>query len=340
MRRLTLILSDLYLPAEASTTSLPIETVQLPNLEQMLRVADAPLGMVDWRHWLSHDIGVQALGNASIATVASYGLLAADVAATAWLATPVRLEARLDHVRLTDRGLLRLGIAERLTLIEEFSGTFGPQFSIHDAGERGFLLSGLMSANVPTTDPARLLDADIVAGLPGARARELRRLGAEIDMWLHASAFNAARERAGMPRVSSFWLWGGGGEPLTSFPPPSRVDIACFGVDPWLAGFARAVSQFNELTAAPKEYSNDMKADHAIVELTPMSGIEGEGLAALEERWFAPVRTALARGEIDRFRFVANDRCFELHARSSWRFWRRRHGWLAMLRSRARQPKA
>ena len=42
-----------------------------------------------------------------------------------------------------------------------------------------------------------------------ATAGELRRLGTEIEMWLHGAPFNTARERdAGKRRISALWLWG------------------------------------------------------------------------------------------------------------------------------------
>ena len=49
MRRLTLILSDLYLPDEAARGMAVPTTRHLPNLEWLLRFADSPEPIGDWR---------------------------------------------------------------------------------------------------------------------------------------------------------------------------------------------------------------------------------------------------------------------------------------------------
>jgi hypothetical protein len=54
-----------------------------------------------------------------------------------------------------------------------------------------------------------------------------------------------------------------------------------------------------------------------------MSGDAQESLAVLDDNWFVPARTALARGMFRRLDVVANDRCFRIAGRAGWRFWRR-----------------
>ena len=341
MRRLTLILSDLYLPAEASLENLPAPAA-LPGLDWLLRFAQATSLADDWRQWLLLELGLHSLAGQSVAAMAARAWLTPDLAATAWLATPVRLEARLDHVRLVDRGLLRLTFAERQSLMVEFAESFGPGYSLHDAGPRGFVLAGVQAARVATVDPARLLDADIGHAVPhGAQARELRRLGSELDMWLHRSALNDAREHAGLPRISSLWLWGGGtgeiGAPAQS---ASSVSAALYGEDPALAGLALATTQrlLQPPPAALAGFASEV--EHAVVELTPMSGANGAGLASLESAWFVPLRAALSRGEWSVVELVANDRRFRLTPTSHWRVWRPRRRWLATLNAIARHAKA
>ncbi|MEO8018639.1 MAG: hypothetical protein ABI769_12555, partial [Pseudomonadota bacterium] len=194
MRRLTLILSDLYLPEEAGRGATIPTVRELANLEWLLRFSDSPQRIGDWRRWLLAQTN-PGLGDPH------------DIDSK-WLATPVALEVRLDHVRLLDRGLLRLDESERANCREEFARVFGPQYGLHDGGERGFFLSGLPAAEMHTVDPARLLGTEIGPALPKREAGELRRLWAEIEMWLHGAAFNAVRARAGKRRVSALWLWG------------------------------------------------------------------------------------------------------------------------------------
>src|SRR5262245_3359592 len=163
MRRLTLILSDLYLqqdevPAEGSAVP------DMPAFEWLLDRSDAPRQVHDWRAWLVQRTPGQ--GRDPVTEIAASGLVDASRIASAWFATPVHLEARLDHVRLTDRGLLRLDRAERAAAREEFSRAIGAPFELHDGGERTFFLSGISPVAIPTVDPARVLGSDIGAFLP------------------------------------------------------------------------------------------------------------------------------------------------------------------------------
>ena len=329
MRRLTLILSDLYLPEEVVRGASFPSALELPHLEWLLRFANRAEQIRDWRSWLSTDIGAAHLSRMPVAQCCALGRLDPGLAATAWLATPVHLEARLDHVRLADRGLLRLAAFEREAWISEFARTFGPDYALHDAGERAFLLSGASEVRVASVDPARLLDADIGRALPsGPAAGELRRLGTEIEMWLHGAAPNLVRERARERRLSALWFWGGGvadpaASPAADFVRPEKVLV--HGGDPFLTALA------TQVTPPPAFAAFDRGATRQVVELSPMSGPSSERLANLDNHWFAPVRAALSDGSLDAVDLVANDRLFRIAARPAWRIWRRRTHWLAQL---------
>jgi hypothetical protein len=341
MQRLTLILSDLYLPEEVARDT-AVEPQHLPNLDWLLRFAQATR-IADWRRAVAADLGWPELAAASPAELAAREMLPQSAGASAWLATPVRLEARLDHVRMLDRGLPRLSADERAGWREEFTRAFAP-YELHDAGPRGFLLTGLTPAAVVTVDPARLLDADIGRALPsGLAARELRRLGAEIEMWMHGSPNNLARERAGLPRLSALWLWGGGvtaPAPARPLAPAMAAALRFQGDDPAFAGLARvltgappsdAPSGFDAVRAAP---------DRVLVELTPLNGAPHDTLQSLDVRWFAPARAALNDGSLTTLDLVANDRWFRIAARPGWRIWRGRKPWLTRLGERPARTKA
>ena len=82
-------------------------TRDLPNLEWLLRFAESPERIGDWRPWLLEQT-VPALRSARLSRISAYERIDGRDLGSTWLATPVALEARLDHVRLLDRGLLRL----------------------------------------------------------------------------------------------------------------------------------------------------------------------------------------------------------------------------------------
>jgi hypothetical protein len=338
MRRLTLILSDLYLPEDSDSAmppALPADALPLPSLEWLLRFASARHRVADWRAWLVSALGLDHLRDVPPAQIAARGPLPAELAASAWFATPVAFELHINHVRLDPRGLLRVEPEEGARWCEAFARDFGDDYTLHYAGTRGFLLTGLRSAGGPTVDPARLLGADVAPGLrrSGELVRlELARAATEFEFWLHAAPLNAARDAARRPRISSLWLWGGG-SPVDAVRAamPARAP-AVFGGDLFLAGVAREVGP--GARQAPASFDAlPSEADDAIVEIMPMSGSSDESLAKLETRWFAPLRAALARGALDRLELLANDRAWLIERGGRWKFWRRRHGWLAALRA-------
>jgi len=314
MRRLTLILSDLYLPSEVGPREMRIgqpAMPELPALEWLLRFADPPQHVGDWRSWIlgQHGYGIES----------------------AWLATPVALEARLDHVRLVDRGLLRLDELDRANCREEFARIFGPQYQLEDGGERTFFLSGLPKTLVPMADPARLLGNEIGPALPPREASGFRRLWAEIEMWLNDAAFNAARERAGRRRVSALWLWNPPSPaPIRTRVEHARAEVAFYGGDFLVAALNR---QAGALTRdAPKSWAEvAASASDVAIEFAPMTGRAHETLSSLETHWFASARDALRAGELPELELLANDRRFRIGARARFRFWRARRSWLAQL---------
>ena len=332
MRRLTLILSDLYLLEEPGRDVSPPPTYELPNLEWLLRFAEPPERIGDWRRWLIEQTppGWQSL---SIAARSSYGCLDVQDLNSTWFATPVALEARLDHVRLLDRGLLHLDEYERASVREEFARTFGPTYQLREGGARTFFLTGLPAKDVRTTDPARLIGSEIGTSLPAREAGDLRKLSAEIEMWLHGAAFNTARELARKRRVSALWIWGG--DPMPAVQVESGlVASAYLGGDPMI----ESLSRFGEALegsarAAPPRMEEVRAGGDVVVEFAALTGAPHESLQALDANWFAPVRAALASGALQWLDLVANDRRFRIRARQQWKFWRRRQHWLASLGS-------
>ena len=332
MRRLTLILSDLYLPEEAGHGHAIAMTQAMPNRESLLRLSGGSERIGDWRRWLLEQTA-PGLATLPVASVSAYERVDGRELESTWLATPVALEARLDHVRLMDHGLLRLDEPERVSCCQEFARVFGPQYLLHDGGERAFFLSGLPAEGVATMDPARLLGTEIGPAMPKRDARELRRLWTEIEMWLQGAAFNTARERAGKQRVSALWLWGAASVP----PVRGRLEAwhataAFYGSDPMIAALNR--DRGGRAGVLPTELSQiDSDATHVVVEFATLSGAPHESLAALDANWLAAAKAALATGDIHELDLVANERLFRTGSRPQWKFWRRHRHWLTSLTS-------
>lgn len=351
MRRLTLILSDLYLPQDSDE---PPEraSLLLPGLAWLLRFARRRDDVGDWRQWLAAQYGDAALTQRAPAQAAAAQFFsrfaeADDHASRAWFATPVHLEARIDHVRLSDRGLISLSSPERVELASDFARHFNPDYSLFDAGSRAFLLVTGRALRAHSVEPVRLLDMDVGDAIPrGKDSGELRRLAAEIEMWLHRTPVNVARDAVKHRRVSTLWLWGGEPDPMPR--DPRGIDRAglvergelptVHGDDPWLAAFAAHIGA--ESGALPMEFEKVDLRRPAIVELNPMTGAKLDSLGHLEKRWFAPIRAALSSGALDSFELIANDRRFLVGARPGWRIWRRPAPWLSLLWRRRPGAKA
>lgn len=328
MRRLTLILSDLYLPEEAAH-----DVVPMPNFEWLLRFANGRQSIADWRTWLASELGYVAGATIPFASFAG--------PRDAWFATPVHLLAALDHVRLDARGVMTLASEERGAWCAAFARTFGPQYALHDDGVRGFFLTGLKPVNLLTTDPARLLGADIAADIPrAAEAGELRRLATEIEMWLHAEPLNGARTQRGVRPVSALWLWGGGVTPPRETAKPRHSHVGFVGDEAFVAALARNAGQ--SMRAASQDGSElgetaSLPA-HLVVVLAPMSGEPRRSLADVDRLWLGGARRRLERGAL--VEVVANDSVVRVSGRPSWRIWRRRSGWAAGLARPSRDVKA
>jgi hypothetical protein len=294
MRRLTLILSDLYLPEEVQRGSAAPPARDLPNLQWLLRFADAPEYTGDWRRWLLEKTA-PGLRNLPVASVSAYGCIERRDLDTTWLATPVALEARLDHVRLLDRGLLRLEPSQRESCREEFARVFGPQYLLHEGGERAFFLSGLPATGAPAVDPARVLGAEIGPALPGRDAGELRRLWTEVEMWLQGATFNHERARAGKQPVSALWLWGARATPAAHERADDwRASAVYFGGDPMIAALSHAGG--GRASATPAQLADlDPAAPHVVVEFAALTGAPHESLEARAAHGVAAVKSALDR---------------------------------------------
>jgi len=246
----------------------------------------------------------------------------------------VHLMAGLTSVHFDRRSILRLPRAELEELAASFANTFrGSGLELHPLEDGELLLSGPpLAAPATTTEPARMLLTPVAGALaagPGAGA--LRRLGAEIEMWLYGHPLNAARARRGAPPVATLWVWGGGA-PGVSLPAPSReiTDMA-FGSDAYVRGLWRLAG--GETRPMPVDWAaviGESGAQRAlgVVEVAELlhanaSWSLADAAMEIDRRWLSPSLEALRRGALDRLQLLANDRLLTLRAAHRWRLWRR-----------------
>ncbi len=207
-----------------------------------------------------------------------------------------------------------------------------------------------------TTEPARALVADLEASLPkGSDARSLKRLGAELEMWLHAHPLNETRRRRGELPVSSLWLWGGGPRVADVAPNPAPVPTAttiptatapsntpthwAFGTDPYLAGLWHLHGgRLNALPDPLTRFLSDPGSQRAVfvTEVTPMLHSNPhwtvfEALAEIDRRLVSPALAALRQGTLESLILIANDTELRIRRHDHQKFWRRRQSALTGL---------
>lgn len=296
-----------------------------------------------WRPWLARWLGRPDLAPHAPASIAAAALEAGaqhtpptgavtSPAGTVWLATPVHLIAGLTNLHLDRRGLLRLSPEDRAVCAADFNSTFGDaDLHLQPLPSGEFLLRGPAAWSAVTTEPARAIVTDLGSSLPnGNGGGALRRLGAELEMWLHSLALNDARRRRGELTVSTLWLWGGGPlEPLKSASAP-MTDLAC-GTDPYLAGLwhlqgasSRPVpDRLGDLLSDPKPERAAL-----VLEITPLLQTNPnwtvfEALVDLDRRYLSPALAALHSRVLESVVLVVNDVEVRLRRGDRLKFWRR-----------------
>jgi hypothetical protein len=375
VREIVIVISDLYLApgqaggspeAAASARDAAATSVTLPGFEHIARfgLRRSIEGEGGWRPWLARWLGRDDLAAVAPAAIAAASVTPTD--ATVWLATPVHLIAGLTSLHIDRRSLLRLSAADLASFAQDFNRTFGDtDLHLAPLANGEFLMRGPATLIAATTEPARALVADLETALPkGSDSKAIRRLGAEIEMWLHAHPLNETRRRRGELPVSTLWLWGGGAlanraathevaskvQPMSpptgqrtasqvnshTESPGNRGDVA-LGSDPYLTGLwhlhGSRIDELPDDKLATLLVDPDVQRSVLVTEVTPMLHTNPhwtvfEALAELDRRYVAPAIAALQTGAVEKVVLIANDTELQVTRRDRLKFWRRRQSTL------------
>jgi hypothetical protein len=323
--QLALLLRDLHVrPRPEGAELLP----RLPALERWLSRATTTPAASGWRGWLTG----AAAGAGEVAGGGDAGWAAAGLVPQAegrhfWFATPVHYIAGLDTVQLHPAGLLELQPAQQQRLALDFARVFQDSpWRLHALGYRELLLEGPDPGPHETTEPAAVLGGDLGASQPqGVAARPLRRLAAEIEMWLHEHPVNIERERLGELPLSGLWLWGGGSAVRR------RVSVSnshwrLHADDAFSAGFAAAAGlAVQPLPASAAALT--VIAPTTVVVLPAVCAAGVLDMQRLEQEWFRPLLENLDRGRWSLLTLVQGGMRYELKPAHRWRRWRRPRAW-------------
>ena len=337
------MIADLYLPRgeDADRAGAGVTAGTVPGIEYAGRFGERTALTEGWRAWLAHRIGRADLAGVAPARIAAVwaaqpgAVGAAD--ATAWIATPVQLVADITRVHLPAHGILRLQPAELAALTASFRGAFGGSgLALHPLPCGELLLFTAGMPPLATLEPARAAGGDLAQVLPqGRQAASLRRLGADIEMWLHGEPLNTARTQRGEAPVTSLWLWGSAGAPGAPLTVPDAglatvTRARAFGSDAWLDGLWRIQGSACE-TLPPRLSREGGERDLEVWVLELRQELARAGAAAslapalaqLDARFISPAIEVLRRGSTDIVTLIANDTCVRLGRRSGRQFWRR-----------------
>jgi hypothetical protein len=337
---LVIVASDLYLARSSRERTGALE---LPGLAGLARFGAQHELAEGWRAWLARYCGRADLAGCAPAVIASAAVSEGAAAPSyLWLATPVHLTASLHSVHLGQAGILHLEGAARATLCNGFNESFaelGYQLLPTRSGD--FIASGpQLPGRIETIEPARRLGSSIEDALPaGAGSAALRRLGAEIELWLHGHPMNIAREREQRAAISTLWLWGGGAfasvraaNDAASLQAPPEL----FGDDSYVEGLARLCATTCETVPATLATVLARAALRKVVILEVFHlhdgrGAAGQALERLDRDWLGMALQALTERRIARLTLIANDRRVTMTARSRFKLWRRWRDPLAAL---------
>jgi hypothetical protein len=342
VHELVIVVPDLYLPRDQHGASAAAAAIgNLPGIEQVARFGGHVSLPGGWRERLLGRVGRTDLAGVAPVCIAGAGLDGALPATAAraqeipapvrWIATAVHLRAGLRQVHLDQRGLLRLDEAEQAQLSADFARTFASsRYELEPLPSGEFVLETPGVAAIATSEPARCVGSLLDAPVPtGPAAAPLRRLLAEIEMWLHAHPLNESRRQRGATAVTSLWLWGASGRIVRPARGTGAALPLAFGRDAWLEGLwrlqgcaaERALPRLEELLAA--------RAHAAVVllelggELLGDSDTVADALRRIDARMIAPAVATLRRGGLARLSIMLNDVCVLVERGDLRRFWRR-----------------
>jgi hypothetical protein len=321
---LILILSDFF----PDTLSAPSERAspRLVALETLLAKSRRSALRQGWRAWLAQRFAAPEIAALALAEVVARAWLAPSEAKH-WLATPVHYFAGLDSVHLHPEGLLQLSAQDQAALVADFELVFADTpWRLHGNGARELLLSG-PRLDADSADPAQFAGLDPSAGLPrGAELATLRRLGVEIEMWLHEHRVNQERRARGELPVTALWFWGAS---VPRRAPSALRAISTAGGSLRLYGrdtYAQALWQLCGLESAslPANLQGALESE-ASAHLLIVPALDADTLGALEHleaHWLAPALQALRARRLSAIHLLAGTRSYRLRRLHLVRFWR------------------
>ncbi len=155
-------------------------------------------------------------------------------------ADPVYLLAGSDDAQLVPGQRLSINPDENIALLAELNQVLGDRHGsfLHDSAGNWYYQG--LGADALNASPTSAVEGHpMTAAMPrSAAAKPWRSLWSEVQMVLHQSPVNDARQARGEAPINSVWFWGGGALPAAAI---ESFDTQVFTDDPFAHGFAAAV---------------------------------------------------------------------------------------------------
>lgn len=305
---------------------------RLPALEALLARADHSTCSVSLERQLFDLFRVETVDGSDLPVAAVTRVLDLGVIDKGWWlrADPVHLTPDRDRLILTGPDRLALQPDEAERLAAEIAESYRAEgWTLKAPRPDRWYLRPPATPAITTTPWLDVEGRDIAPGLPkGADGKAWHTVLNEIQILLHSSKVNEAREREGKLPVNSLWFWGGGSLPRL----PSQTWLSVRAEDPVALALARlaqlpAAAPPDTFNACLRECSG---GEHLVVldacRLPSRYGDVSAWTASIEhyERdWFAPLLAALRDGRVATATLVdESGASFSLTSRQARRWWR------------------
>ncbi len=250
-----------------------------------------------------------------------------------WLrADPVHLRVDMGGLVLLDSAGLCITATEAEALTTEINAQLDdPSWRLQALAAKRWYVSLDETPGIATEAPWEVSGSGVAEHLPrGEEAGRWRARINDIQMILHASPVNRARERRGEPAVNSLWLWGGGRTPRL----PAGRWRGVWSDDALVAGLAGLANVASE--SLPEDAQSWLEraqspGDHLLVSsaaYVPVRCADTDAwrsfVSGIEARWMVPLLDALASGRVQSVSLrTGGRRDFRLGRRQLGHWWRR-----------------
>ena len=318
----------LLVPGLAETMKADPDGARFPALERLLTRSDRyAVSSADGDELLLEQFGMVPAADAD-APIAPLSLLGdgGEPGDGWWLRSdPVHLQADQDRLLLVGAEQLALTAIEAKAYCAALNAHFADRGLVFlcPHPQRWYLRLDT-EPRVRTRPLGAVLGRNVHAHLPtGPEAPRWRALLNEVQMLLHGSEPNDARNARGAPPVNSVWFFGAGRLPHSC---SSRFASLC-GDAALVRGLARCAG--TECCGVPIDGGAWLQQITAGTHLISFPAITEAGAAELfAQRWAAPLWRALRRGRLQRLAlWPGGGQWFRAAPSSIWRFWRRTPVW-------------